>query len=122
MLGLIFHVLIHHIAFLALFLDPEFWASFSRYHEDATKAIAQRWQQLQAVVQTPPALIIEEDSEDEYEQWVDNEIKRFQHVLREIGELETEMERAKEVGVAVKKTKKWVEELWTTDALDLDRR
>jgi hypothetical protein len=32
------------------------------------------------------------------------------------------MERAKEVGVAVKKTKKWVEELWTTDALDLDRR
>jgi hypothetical protein len=120
MLRLIFHLFIHHIAFLAILLDPEFWVSFSRYHEDATKAIARRWQQLQIAIQTPPTIIIEEDSDDEYEQWVDNEIKRFQHVLMEIGELERELMRAKEVGVAVKKTKKWIEEIWVAGASELN--
>jgi hypothetical protein len=119
MLGLIFQLFIHHIAFLALFLDPEFWAYFASYHDDTTKAITHRWEQLQTALQTPPTLNIEEDSDDEYEQLVDNEIKRFQHVLREIGALEAEMEKAKEVGFVVKKTRKWIEDIWVAGASDL---
>lgn len=122
MFRIIFHLLISHTAFLALLLDPEFWASFSTYHEEATKSIARKWQQLQLVVQTPPTTIIEDDSDDEYEQWVDNEILRFQNLLQEIGDLEADMMRAKEVGVAVKQTRKWVAELWGNGHEDFEVR
>jgi hypothetical protein len=108
-------LLLNHLFFISLLLTPQFWTSFSRYHHDATKAISHRWQQLQLTLQTPTTLIVEDESEDEYEEWVDNEIKRFQCVLREIEVLEGELERARKVGVVAKKMGKWVEDVWVRE-------
>lgn len=61
-----------------------------------------------------------DDSEDEYEEWVDDQIKRFQYVLREIDELEAEFEEVKKAGLVVKRAKNWVDSVWrTTERLDL---
>jgi len=141
LLGLVLHLIFHHLAFLALFLDPGFWASLSQYHDNAMKTIGERWHavrhvsgcisctshantspQLQQEVQTPAAVQLDanDDSEDEYEEWVDDQIKRFQYVLREIDELEAEFEEVKKAGLVVKRAKNWVDNVWrTTERLDL---
>jgi hypothetical protein len=68
-------------------------------------------------------LDISDDSEDEYEEWVDDEIKRFQCVLREIDNLETEFEEVKKVGAVVKRAKNWVEAIWRgNERPNLDQR
>jgi DNA repair ATPase RecN len=122
MLPLILHLLLRYIGFLALILDPGFWASFSSFHEEATRKTAQRWQQLQSAVQIHYPPLSEDKPEEDYEQWVDEEIKRLQYVLRELDELEVEYEKTKEVGAAVKRIRKWVDGIWIAGALELDSK
>lgn len=70
-------------------------------------------------IQTPPTIITtEDDSDDEYEQWVDDEIKRFQFVLREIEEVEEGLRRMKDVGSSVARTRKWIEGIWKEMLID----
>lgn len=63
----------------------------------------------------PPTTTIlegEDSDEDEYEHWVDEEIKRFQCVLGEIGEVEEELRGMREVGDFVWRGRRWVEGIW----------
>ncbi|QDS75810.1 hypothetical protein FKW77_000299 [Venturia effusa] len=115
---MILDLILHHLPFLALLLCPHFWTCLSLYHEEATESMTLKWQQLQLAmhIQMPPATVTVEESDGPgdggYEQWVDQEIKRFQCVLRDMEILEEELRGAKKAGILVSRMRRWVEGIW----------
>jgi len=92
-----------------LLLDPSSLAALSSHFDRLIVSIQQRWTELYA--QSQVATQSQYDRAGNQIQMADAEIARFQEIIRQIDELQTEWDKVRRIGEMVKMMKERVEEL-----------
>jgi len=90
-------------------LDPSSLAALSSHFDRLIVSIQQRWTELYA--QSQVATQSQYDRAGNQIQMADAEIARFQEIIRQIDELQTEWDKVRRIGEMVKMMKERVEEL-----------